>query len=96
MKSTDAIVVEDRMLFSVAYKNVVGALRFSWRVLDNIRRKNNDDHRKETIIECQVEIETKLNETCQKVGHEKGNLTKMALIFFRRLDYCLYCDKIDM
>jgi 14-3-3 protein epsilon len=31
--------VEERNLLSVAYKNVVGARRASWRILDSIEKK---------------------------------------------------------
>lgn len=34
--------VEERNLLSVAYKNVVGARRASWRILDSIAKKEEE------------------------------------------------------
>jgi 14-3-3 protein epsilon len=36
------LTVEERNLLSVAYKNVVGARRASWRVLSSIEAKEGD------------------------------------------------------
>ncbi|XP_037129687.1 14-3-3 protein beta/alpha-like [Syngnathus acus] len=58
---------EERNLLSVAYKNVVGARRSSWRVLSNIALKVEDDRKKELSKEYQEKIETELNRICQDV-----------------------------
>ncbi|XP_049585838.1 14-3-3 protein beta/alpha [Syngnathus scovelli] len=58
---------EERNLLSVAYKNVVGARRSSWRVLSNIASKVEDDRKKELSKEYQEKIETELNKICQDV-----------------------------
>ena len=36
------LTVEERNLLSVAYKNVVGARRASWRILSSIEQKGSD------------------------------------------------------
>ncbi len=38
-KDDSQLAVEERNLLSVAYKNVVGARRSSWRILDSIEKK---------------------------------------------------------
>ncbi|XP_053717919.1 14-3-3 protein zeta-like [Synchiropus splendidus] len=50
---------EERNLLSVAYKNVVGALRNAWRVLSNSNGKAAEDYK--------AEIEKELNEVCNEV-----------------------------
>ena len=36
------LTIEERNLLSVAYKNVVGARRASWRILSSIEQKGSD------------------------------------------------------
>lgn len=56
---------EERNLLSVAYKNIVGAKRSSWRVISSIEQKATD---KETLAaEYRKKIEAELDETCHEV-----------------------------
>jgi 14-3-3 protein beta/theta/zeta len=59
---------DQRNLLSVAYKNVVGARRSSWRVISSIEQKAADDDNKRAIIkEYREKIETELNDICNEV-----------------------------
>ncbi|XP_068188990.1 14-3-3 protein beta/alpha-1-like [Antennarius striatus] len=56
---------EERNLLSVAYKNVVGAKRASWRVLSSI--ENTDSSHKAMVVEYRQEIEKELKGICDEV-----------------------------
>lgn len=59
---------EQRNLLSVAYKNVVGARRSSWRVISTIEQKTKDDGEKYAIVkEYREKIEKELESTCNEV-----------------------------
>ncbi|XP_040900467.1 14-3-3 protein zeta-like [Toxotes jaculatrix] len=59
---------EERNLLSVAYKNVVGARRSSWRVVSSIEQKAEGSERKQTMAkEYREKIEKELKEICQDV-----------------------------
>jgi len=59
---------EERNLLSVAYKNVVGAKRSSWRVVSSIEQKTGDDEKKSALTKAyRVMIEKELKDTCQEV-----------------------------
>lgn len=58
---------EERNLLSVAYKNVVGARRSSWRVMTSIAGKADNDRKKELAKEYQEKIEAELKAICQDV-----------------------------
>lgn len=57
---------EERNLLSVAYKNVVGARRSSWRVIASIEKKDSDSTNN-LASEYRKEIEKELSETCYEV-----------------------------
>ena len=38
--------VEERNLLSVAYKNVIGALRASWRIISTVETKESEESKK--------------------------------------------------
>lgn len=42
-ESSEPLTTEERNLLSVAYKNIVGAKRSSWRVISSIEQKTNDE-----------------------------------------------------
>merc|ERR1712212_648512 len=59
---------EERNLLSVAYKNVVGARRSSWRVISSIEQKTEGSERKQSMAkEYREKVETELKEICQDV-----------------------------
>ncbi|KAA3463564.1 14-3-3 protein 6-like [Gossypium australe] len=63
----DELSVEERNLLSVAYKNVIGARRASWRIVSSIEQKEegrgNADH-VAVIREYRAKIEAELSEIC--------------------------------
>ncbi|KAK0061642.1 14-3-3-like protein [Biomphalaria pfeifferi] len=58
---------EKRNLLSVAYKNVVGARRSSWRVICMIEQKAENEKRKAIAQEFRVKVESELDSTCNEV-----------------------------
>jgi len=59
---------EERNLLSVAYKNVVGARRSSWRVISSIEQKTEGSERKQVMAkEYREKVETELRDICQDV-----------------------------
>ena len=59
---------EERNLLSVAYKNVVGSRRSSWRIISSLEAKSDGNERKQTLAkEYRKKIEGELQEICQEV-----------------------------
>ncbi|CAH1248217.1 14-3-3 protein zeta-like isoform X2 [Branchiostoma lanceolatum] len=59
---------EERNLLSVAYKNVVGARRSSWRVISSIEGKTEGSENKLKMAkEYRAKVEAELEEICQDV-----------------------------
>ncbi|XP_059130436.1 14-3-3 protein zeta/delta-like [Peromyscus eremicus] len=59
---------EERNLLSVAYKNVVGARRSSWRVASSIEQKTEGAEKKQQMArEYREKIETELRDICNDV-----------------------------
>ena len=65
---TELLTTDERNLLSVAYKNVVGSRRASWRVISSIETKQHTDERKkELATEYRQKIEAELNTICNEV-----------------------------
>jgi len=59
---------EERNLLSVAYKNVVGARRSSWRVISSIEQKTEGSEKKQAMAkEYREKVEKELSEICKDV-----------------------------
>ncbi|KAJ5961016.1 14-3-3 protein [Penicillium vulpinum] len=64
------LTVDERNLLSVAYKNVVGTRRASWRIISSIEQKEENKGSEEhvsIIREYRQKIETELEQVCQDV-----------------------------
>ncbi|RNA00229.1 14-3-3 epsilon [Brachionus plicatilis] len=60
------LTVEERNLLSVAYKNVIGVRRASWRIVSSIEQKEDDI--KETLIRnYRLQIEKELKDICADI-----------------------------
>ncbi|KNA15545.1 hypothetical protein SOVF_097310 [Spinacia oleracea] len=66
----EELTVEERNLLSVAYKNVVGARRASWRIISSIEQKEesrgNEDH-VSVIRDYRSRIEKELSDICDGI-----------------------------
>uniref|UniRef100_A0A0D6RAS9 14-3-3 domain-containing protein n=1 Tax=Araucaria cunninghamii TaxID=56994 RepID=A0A0D6RAS9_ARACU len=66
----EELTVEERNLLSVAYKNVIGARRASWRIISSIEQKEesrgNDEH-VATIREYRAKVESELSKICDSI-----------------------------
>jgi len=66
--TTELLTTDERNLLSVAYKNVVGSRRASWRVISSIETKqSNDEKKKELATEYRQKIEQELQKICNEV-----------------------------
>lgn len=65
-KQKQELTVEERNLLSVAYKNVIGSRRASWRVVTSIEQKG-DPERMTIIKDYKAKIEAELLDICQDI-----------------------------
>ncbi len=83
--------VEERNLLSVAYKNVVGARRSSWRVVSSIEQKHDNDSKMQIAKKVREDIEKELNDTCTEILNLldtvliPGATTAESKIFFLKM-----------
>jgi 14-3-3 protein epsilon len=67
---SDELTVEERNLLSVAYKNVIGARRASWRIISSIEHKEEgrgNEDRVTLIKDYHSKIETELTKICDGI-----------------------------
>mmetsp|Transcript_4380 Transcript_4380/g.17222 ORF Transcript_4380/g.17222 Transcript_4380/m.17222 type:complete len:223 (+) Transcript_4380:425-1093(+) len=64
--------VEERNLLSVAYKNVIGARRASWRVISSIEAKAESDTSAQ-VEKYKKQIESELEDICEDILRIIGN-----------------------
>ncbi|OWB55943.1 hypothetical protein B5S28_g1832 [[Candida] boidinii] len=68
--SGQELSVEERNLLSVAYKNVIGARRASWRIVSSIEQKEEakgNEKQVALIIDYRSKIETELTNICHDI-----------------------------
>jgi len=97
---------EQRNLLSVAYKNVVGSRRASWRVLTSIQDQNDTEvqAKKPLVVKYRAEIETELEEICtdilellDKVLLAADEISDEAQVFYYKMkgDYLRYLAEVQ-
>eukprot|EP00204_Picochlorum_oklahomense_P004104 CAMPEP_0118803830 /NCGR_PEP_ID=MMETSP1161-20130426/19534_1 /TAXON_ID=249345 /ORGANISM="Picochlorum oklahomensis, Strain CCMP2329" /LENGTH=218 /DNA_ID=CAMNT_0006732423 /DNA_START=11 /DNA_END=667 /DNA_ORIENTATION=+ len=102
-RSKKELSVEERNLLSVAYKNVIGAKRASWRVLSSIESKEGEkasatESKVDTIVAYKQRVESELDTVCEEILEIiKENLIGTALtaeskVFYHKMsgDYYRY------
>jgi len=64
------LTVEERNLLSVAYKNVIGARRASWRIISSIEQKEESKHNEQHVArikEYRTKVENELAGICNDI-----------------------------
>ncbi|XP_003385850.1 PREDICTED: protein BMH1-like [Amphimedon queenslandica] len=74
-KGKAPLTTEERNLLSVAYKNVIGARRASWRIISSLEQK---DPSKEIIADYRKKIEKELDEIVKDVTELLDDLIAVA------------------
>ncbi|XP_049597436.1 14-3-3 protein beta/alpha-1 [Syngnathus scovelli] len=93
---------EERNLLSVAYKNVVGARRSSWRVLSSIEAKSDTSEKKLQLVkEYREKVEKELQEICSSVlslldNYLIKNSKQESKVFYLKMkgDYYRYLAEV--
>jgi len=95
---------EERNLLSVAYKNVVGARRSSWRVISSIQQKTEGSEKKQQMVkEYREKVEKELEDICKDVLNllEQFLIPKAgspeSKVFYLKMkgDYFRYLAEVD-
>jgi 14-3-3 protein epsilon len=66
-KIQNELSVDERNLLSVAYKNVIGSRRASWRVVSSIEGKGDSESKQKQVVEYKKTIETELETICEEI-----------------------------
>jgi len=102
-ESSEELSNEERNLLSVAYKNVVGARRSSWRVISSIESKSEASEKKQNMAkEYREKVESELKDICKDVlGLLDGHLVPKATnheskVFYLKMkgDYYRYLAEV--
>ena len=99
----DKLTTEERNLLSVAFKNVVGALRSSWRIVSSIKEKRFKDGADCTVeTEYKQVIEDELKTKCNEVLAMLDDLILRedeteAKVFYKKMkgDYYRYIVEVE-
>jgi len=99
----DELSVEERNLLSVAYKNVIGARRASWRIISSIETKEESKYTKESdvvrlIQKYKSNVEKELSDICDRIlkllrDHlEETSSAGESKVFYKKMkgDYYRY------
>jgi len=99
-KQPQELTVEERNLLSVAYKNVIGSRRASWRVVTSIEQRGEAD-KLATIKDYKGKIESELVEICKEIlsiiedALIPNSTTNEAKVFYYKMkgDYHRYLSE---
>jgi len=104
-EANETLSVEERNLLSVAYKNVVGTKRQSWRMLtqgnfDTLPKQQLDDYRgtiEEELNEVCNEVIKLLEDTTKVAKNEDADTKKEDLVFYLKMsgDYYRYLSEFQ-